>query len=298
MDQHITVKVCPACKGDVVLPYLHAKDWRVTKEDFALDRCAICGLVITQPQPAEALIGRYYETDDYISHAVSARSLLDRVYHRVRLYMAGKKHALIRRYTTGKRLTDIGAGNGFFAAFMQSKGYAVSGFEPSANARTAALNAHHIELNEMQKLFQQESASADAVTLWHVLEHVHDPETYLQSIHRILAPDGVLFLAMPNYRALDAWFYGTHWAAWDVPRHLWHFHTASVRKLFQRTGFELIRRRGMPFDAFYVSLLSEKYRGSSTMGVSRGFVIGLLSNIRALINPGRSSSVLYIARKV
>jgi SAM-dependent methyltransferase len=256
-----------------------------------------CGLVITQDAPAETDIWHYYETEDYISHSDKSKSLMDRLYFLVRRKMAERKRSWIERFTNGKRLIDIGAGTGYFLTRMQEHGWSVIGMEPSEAAREIALRSHGIRLVDPGKLFVIAPASADVITMWHVLEHVHTPEKYLDRIHEVLIPDGVLFIALPNYRSLDARFYGSQWGAWDVPRHLWHFSPEAITSLVQRKGFTLIRTLTLPFDEFYVALISEKYRGGGLMRMMRALVIGSVSRLNAIFRRKNSSSVVYVCRK-
>ena len=293
----VFVLECPACLSRQLVPFLKVTDDRASKEIFELYRCVQCGLVLTQNHPAEAEIGRYYDTDDYISHSDKGTSIFERVYFFVRSRMARKKQALIERYTQGKKLIDIGAGTGFFLAHMQKRGWAVTGIEPNAHAREVALQSHGLKLAEPNELFALPALSADIITMWHVLEHVHRPEYYLKRIHEILNDRGALFLALPNHQSFDASFYGLHWAAWDVPRHLWHFSPQAVKTMLQRAGFSLIHQYVLPFDAFYVALISEKYRGGGLLRMIRGLTIGKLSYFRALFNKEKASSVVYIFRK-
>jgi 2-polyprenyl-3-methyl-5-hydroxy-6-metoxy-1,4-benzoquinol methylase len=288
---------CPACLSQDIFPYRQTKDYRVTQESFELVRCPQCGLVITQPQPPESAINRYYETDDYISHAAEVRSMMDRLYYGVRRWMVERKKALIERHSIGKDLVDIGTGTGFFALHMRNAGWQVNAFEPSADARRVAKDKHHLEVQEIGKLFDLPGDSADVVTMWHVLEHVHDPNAYIQLIHRVLRDEGMLLIAVPNYQSYDARAYGEYWGAWDVPRHLWHFNPESVFRLLDRHGFKVQKKYVMRFDAFYVALISEKYRRTGFFGYIRAIVIGCLSNILSLFYRSRGSSIIYVAEK-
>ena len=288
---------CPACGSEDIFPFRQTLDYRLTQEAFALDKCPQCGLVMTNPRPSQEEIGKYYDTEDYISHAASARSVMDRIYYWVRSRMAQRKRHLIGSFTTGRSLLDIGAGAGYFTADMQRHGWEVTGFEPSAQARLAAHEAHGVSLQDMDQLFEQPDRSADAVTMWHVLEHVHQLDAYLRTIHRILKTNGVFFLALPNYTCADAQFYRAEWAAWDVPRHLWHFSPEAAGRILDRYGFNLITTYRMPFDAWYVALVSEQYRGGGFLRTLRAAVIALVSNGVALCSRRRSSSLIYVARK-
>ena len=112
---------------------------------------------------------------------------------------------------------------------------------------------------------------------------------------RALKPGGLLIIAVPNYTSFDARYYGPDWAAYDVPRHLWHFAPASILRLVR--GVTCVSKRSMPFDSYYVSLLSEKYRNSGLPGRLRGMWNALRSNMMAMFRPSRASSVIYVFQK-
>lgn len=296
MDKLITAS-CPACLGTHLHPYMRVTDHRASQEVFPLEQCTACGLVITQQQPLEEYIGRYYETDDYISHSEKGTTLMDRVYYVIRNWMTRRKQSWILQHANGRRLIDIGAGTGFFAAQMQNNGWQVRALEPSLQARAQALQVHGLKLEDVDALFHLPSRSADVITMWHVLEHVHSPEKYLLRIHEIIDDKGVLFLALPNYTSFDARWYGAYWGAWDVPRHLWHFSPRAINTLLDRTGFKLIKEYTLPFDAFYVSLISEKYMGGGLFRMIRALIIGKWSFLLSLFNKEKASSIVYVCQK-
>jgi 2-polyprenyl-3-methyl-5-hydroxy-6-metoxy-1,4-benzoquinol methylase len=253
--------------------------------------------VITQNYPSEEEIGQYYDTADYVSHSDQQASFLDRIYYIVRARMTKKKQRWIERFVHGRTLIDVGAGTGFFIAHMRDKGWDVKGMEVSKAARQQAMKSHGLALSDPQALFQVPGESVDVVTLWHVLEHVHTPEKYLHRIHEILRSNGSLFVALPNYTSYDAQFYRSKWAAWDVPRHIWHFTPETIKSFVEKNGFALKHMYAMPFDAYYVSLMSEKYSGSSAFHLFRGLMIGVISNLYALFNKKKSSSLVYVFKK-
>mgnify|MGYP003768332027 CR=1 FL=1 len=193
-------------------------------------------------------------------------------------------------------LLDIGAGTGFFLHFMQKYGWSVTGTEKSDEARRFARDEWNLPLLPDQSLFSMPEQSFDVITLWHVMEHLHDPEKYLAAISRLLKPTGCLFIALPNPSSADAVHYGKYWAAWDVPRHLWHFSPDHICRLLQNGGFRTERMYRMPFDAFYVSILSEKYRKSGfpvLLGLSKGFLFWMAS----WANRRKCSSLVYLFKK-
>lgn len=258
--------------------YIKVKDHSVSKEDFELLLDSETELLKTHPQPALDKLGAYYESEDYISHTDAKRSLFERLYHLIKSYALIKKVALISSIQKGKgQLLDIGAGTGDFLVTAKNAGWNSIGFEPNLAARNLALSKG-IELVDDTALLPNHSL--DAITMWHVLEHVPDVEKQLQELKRLLKPNGTLLIAVPNYKSYDAQYYGADWAAYDVPRHLWHFSKKSMDKLTAKVEMKVTQIHPMVFDSFYVSLLSEKYKNGK-MNFLKAFWIGLKSNIKA-----------------
>lgn len=271
--------------------YLKVKDHSVSGEEFELLLDENLGLLKTHPQPAPENLGRYYESDDYISHTDGKRSFFEKIYHFVKQKALRDKIAIIDGFQKGKgNLLDIGAGTGDFLVTAKNSGWDVKGIEPSEKARNIAKNKG-IEL--ISGIESVENASFDVVTMWHVLEHVPDIEKHIKELKRILKPGGTIIIAVPNYNSFDAKYYGHFWAAYDVPRHLWHFSKTAIKKLFAAEGMEVIKILPMKFDSFYVSLLSEKYK-TGKMNFIAGFWNGLRSNLKAAKNMEYSSNIYVI----
>ncbi|WP_439506601.1 class I SAM-dependent methyltransferase [Sediminibacterium sp.] len=289
---------CPSCNSDKIQYKLTAKDHTVSKENFDIWHCSQCDLQFTQDVPTIDQIGPYYHSENYISHSNTKKGFINQLYHIVRNYTLGSKARLVKRYTgksTG-RLLDIGAGVGAFAATMKAQGWDTTALEPDSSARAEAKNQYGIDLLLPNELYSFEPEYFDVITLWHVLEHVHDLQGYWKIFNQILPVGGKLVIAVPNYTSVDARYYGAFWAAYDVPRHLYHFSPASIAQLAGIHGFNVIATQPMWFDSFYVSMLSEQYQH----GVSRylaAFWQGLKSNLAALNNRNRCSSVIYILQK-
>ncbi len=251
--------------------------------------------MFTQDVPDEKEIGEYYRSENYISHSDTQKGLVNSLYHRVRKITLKQKQKLIENINLGttKRLLDIGAGTGAFAIHMQRAGWSVKGLEPDASARNLAFQVNQVSLDPPDQLFQFTPASFDVITMWHVLEHVHQLHGYLQQARKILKKGGHLVVAVPNYISGDAGHYQQYWAAYDVPRHLYHFSPSSMRILMQQHGFKIKKIKPMWFDSFYVSMLSEQYRtGNSELvkAVQQGFS----SNFSALLKKEKASSLVYI----
>ncbi len=274
--------------------YITVKDYSVSGEEFELLLDKELQLLKTHPQPAPEQLGRYYESEDYISHTDSKRTLFEKLYHIVKQKALRDKVKLIQKFHPSKGiLLDIGAGTGDFLVEAKRNNWVVTGIEPNEKARGIA-ESKGISFKDSVK--DVADGSVDVVTMWHVLEHVPNLEEHIKQLKRIIKPDGVIVIAVPNYKSYDAKKYGKYWAAYDVPRHLWHFSKTSIQKLFETEGIGLVKILPMKFDSFYVSLLSEKYK-TGKINFIRGFLSGLRSNIRASKNFEYSSHI-YLLKQV
>jgi 2-polyprenyl-3-methyl-5-hydroxy-6-metoxy-1,4-benzoquinol methylase len=267
-------------------------------EQFELWSCQECGFLFTQEVPVEAEIGRYYEAPDYISHTNTRKGVMNAVYHLVRSYMLGNKARLITRAAHLKRgrLLDIGAGTGYFADAMLRRKWQVEAIEKSPQARAFAQEHFELEIKPETALQEFAPQSFDIITLWHVMEHLETLNQTWERLHELLDKKGRLVIAVPNCSSYDAQRYGADWAAYDVPRHLWHFTPTTIQKLASKHGFIMTERHPMPFDAFYISMLSEKHRGS-WFPFLKGLYVGILAWSSALRQKERSSSMIYVFRK-
>ena len=273
-------------------------DHYATGEMFHLCRCAECGFLFTQDFPAEKEIGRYYETPDYISHSDTKKGIVNRAYHHVRHYMLKRKARLIMNEAHRKegRLLDIGTGTGYFPATMKALGWQVEALEKNALARNFAQTHFGLEIKPETALADYAPQSFDVITLWHVMEHLEHLNETWETLHSLLADKGILIVAVPNCSSYDARKYGAYWAAYDVPRHLWHFTPDTMQKLGAKHGFILSARHPMPFDAFYISMLTERYMQRSAVFV-RGLWTGTWAWFNTLVKKERSSSMIYVFRK-
>jgi SAM-dependent methyltransferase len=289
---------CPCCGAQAWGNAGQVKDWSISGEWFDLKECADCHLKMTFPQPGEQEIGRYYASANYISHSDTRTGLINRLYHTAREFMLKKKLNWVTKVSGLKsgNLLDIGAGTGHFAHFMKKNGWQVTALEPDSTARKVASEKLSLEIKPLEELGQLVPQSFDVITLWHVLEHVQDLTGYVEHFKALLKPEGVLIIAVPNHTSKDAKKYGATWAAYDVPRHLWHFSPASMEKILTRHQFKLIEKIAMPLDAFYVSMLSERFNGNQTFGPIAGFISGLNTYFAENKNVDEASSVIYVAR--
>jgi len=294
-----TYKQCPVCNGTNILPVLHVKDHTVSKLVFEVWQCDTCTARFTQDVPVNEEIGNYYQSEAYVSHTDTKKGFINRLYHIVRNFTLQTKRRLVQKTAnlkTGK-LLDVGAGTGAFAATMQRAGWNVTGLEPDETARANAGKQHNIQLQSPDNLFVLPANSFDAITMWHVLEHVHEVHRYMDNFSSILKPKGALIIAVPNYTSYDADAYKEYWAAYDVPRHLYHFSPQSMLSLAQQHGFTIAQYRPMWFDSFYVSMLSEQYK-TGKAGLVKAVWVGLLSNIKAMFDSHKCSSIIYVMKKV
>lgn len=269
--------------------YLSVVDHSVSKEKFQLLRDEELDLVLTYPQPEAEKLSAYYESEDYISHTDGNRSWFEKTYQLVKNLAIKRKISIINQTQKEKGLLlDIGAGTGDFLVKAKEHGWQIIGVEPSTKARRLALQKDVPLIEDTEIL---EDNSVDVITMWHVLEHIPDVEKQIRELKRLLKPTGTVIIAVPNFNSYDADYYGIYWAAYDVPRHLWHFSRQSIHKLFAREKLQVRKERPLLFDAFYVAMLSEKYK-SGSMNLFNAFLIGLKSNWSARKNR-EYSSVIY-----
>ncbi|MBT8317637.1 MAG: class I SAM-dependent methyltransferase [Lutibacter sp.] len=249
----------------------------------------------TSPMPKGEELASYYESESYISHTDSNKTLTDKLYQFVKSFALKQKLSLINSFNTEEqKLLDIGCGTGDFLLTCKNNGWTVVGVEPNSKAKNLAISK--LNSNKKSKVHSNleniGTQKFDVITLWHVLEHVPNLENYILKLKSLLKPNGILVIAVPNYRSFDATHYKQFWAAYDVPRHLWHFSKKSIQLLFSDVHMNLINIKPMLFDSFYVSLLSEKYK-SGKSNLLKAFFIGLLSNMKALVTK-EYSSLIYI----
>ncbi|MEL7161679.1 MAG: class I SAM-dependent methyltransferase [Bacteroidota bacterium] len=288
---------CPLCQSSSIGRELTVRDHSISGEVFELWRCAACDFLFTQDAPAPEEVGAYYAGEEYISHSDNREGIVNKLYHRARDFMLGQKYALVKREAVGNRLLDYGTGTGYFTDFMVRKGYAAEGIEIDERARTYGREKFGITINSPEELFTGYGPAVfDVITLWHVLEHLYEPEKYLRRFHEILAERGVLIIAVPNHKSPDAAAFGKDWAAYDVPRHLWHFSPGTIRRMVSQAGFRVTETRHMPLDPFYVSIMSDKYQKGGN-GLVGGALRGLRSFATSLGEAERGSSVIYVCVK-
>lgn len=269
------------------------KDYSVSQEEFELVYDPNLELFQTRPLPQN--LEKYYESEEYISHTDSKKTLFDRLYQLVKSINLKSKIRVIEKYKHKKvSLLDIGAGTGDFVNSCKiTKKWTAIGIEPNPKARKLAQNKG-IEIVENYEQLPQKTFNV--ITLWHVLEHLPDLENQIRKINSLLTENGILIVAVPNFKSWDAQHYKQFWAAYDVPRHLWHFSKTSIEKIFTAKGFQLLETKPMLFDAFYVSILSESYK-SGKKNFIKGFFNGMRSNGYGM-QKNEFSSHIYVLKKL
>lgn len=288
---------CLVCHSNQASFQATCTDHFVSNETFDLYQCTGCGFIFTGNAPASDEIGRYYQSSNYISHSNTNQGITNKIYHRIRNIMLGRKLALINKYARGKELLDIGCGTGYFPSFMKRNGYTVTAVEPDAESRKFALENFGLSVSAPEELLSRPAPEKyHVITLWHVLEHLHEADRYMQWIHASLKDDGLLVIAVPNCNSSDASAYKTNWAAYDVPRHLWHFTPETLEKYMKRFGFKIIKINRLPFDAYYNSMMSARY-ARKPLSILHGICVGFVSNLVSLFKPRRCSSVIYLLGK-
>ena len=271
--------------------HLTTKDYLITKEEFSLEIDNNYDMLITKPQPKN--LDKYYQTINYISHTDQAKTFIDKIYQTVKKYTLTKKIKLLNEYSkNGKSILDIGCGTGEFLALTKNQNWTSFGIEPNENARRKAKLKNIDATANFEELNQQKF---NVITLWHVLEHLPDLPNQIKKITNLLETKGTLIIAVPNFKSYDAKYYKEHWAAYDTPRHLWHFSQQSIINLFKEKKFKVIKTIPMKFDSYYVSLLSEKYKNGK-QNYLKAIYRGWLSNYKAK-RTTEYSSLIYVLKR-
>jgi SAM-dependent methyltransferase len=294
-----TLTNCPICQSTELKLFIECIDYTVSKNKFTIMQCTSCGFRFTNPRPEEAESGKYYQSENYISHSDTRKGLINSLYHYARRFTLKKKLKLITYANKEKQgnLLDLGCGTGAFLNICKENGWQVQGIEPSADAREFAQKNYGLTLNDVNTWGKIADDSLDVVTAWHVLEHVYNLEEELKQVKRTLTSNGNFIVALPNCSSADAQFYGPYWAAYDVPRHIWHFTPNNVNRFFEKHGFMLQSVLPMPWDAYYICMLSEKYKAGN-VNYGRALIHGWISNRNAKRDNSTWSSQIYILKPV
>lgn len=270
------------------------KDYLVTGNSFEVRLDQQTQIAYTHPQPNEEELGQYYASEEYISHGNKKRSVIERIYAIAQNIMLKQKEQWLTKHSTqNKRYLDFGCGTASLVAYLNGKNWDSYGVEPSEKARNFSAVAERL-YPSIEELPQKEF---DAIALWHVLEHLPDPAKFLKTFYDRLDQQGHLFLALPNFNSYDAKHYGNFWAAYDVPRHLRHFSARGIIQLCEENGFAFVESKGLAFDAFYVSYLSEQHQ-KNKFAFIKGMMVGCWSNLLALFTQEYSSKLYVFKKKV
>jgi len=297
--QKINHKSCPICGQDDLKLKYNLQDYTVSKEYYDIVTCQACGFMFTQDAPDAVSIGPYYKSEDYVSHSNTQKGVFFKIYHQVREHMLKQKRKAIAKNaskSSAQKILDIGTGRGYFLNHMQQHGYDCIGIEQDPDVRRMASQDFGLNIFAPEKLYQLEDQQFDVITLWHVLEHVHDLRGYLEKIKKLLKSDGLLVIALPNPVCADEKMYKEHWAGWDVPIHLWHFTPENIKNLLSQYQFKMVDKKRLPFDPFYVSILGSQQRGDS-IPMFFGGLNGLKSYLSCLGNIDKTTSLIYFFKK-
>jgi 2-polyprenyl-3-methyl-5-hydroxy-6-metoxy-1,4-benzoquinol methylase len=293
----LNLEKCIVCGSSQFEPFLVCKDYTVSQESFNIVSCKSCGFKFTNPRPDNSVLGSYYKAESYVSHTNSKKGIVNKLYHAVRNYTLKSKIKLVSSYVSRGTMLDYGCGTGMFLNVCKNDGWETYGMEPDDNARRMSIEKGLDVFSDKDKVSNRiADKKFNAITLWHVLEHVTDMEATLSFFKSKLNNDGVLIIAVPNHVSYDAQYYKAFWAAYDVPRHLHHFDINSMTSLVEKAGFRFQESKPMKFDSFYVSMLSEKYKTGS-VNLVKAFLVGLTSNLKAKDTHSYSSTIYIFKHK-
>ena len=298
MMNKVHIDSCPVCTNDGCTQTLICKDHLATGELFPIYQCSNCSFAFTQNFPSELEIGKYYDAPEYISHSDTHQGVINSLYHWARKIALKSKTRIASKYSSdnAETLLDIGSGTGYFLNAMRLKKWVVTGIEKSKSTREYAHKKFGLNIQDAEYLFEMPDKVKDVVTMWHVLEHIEKLNETMSNLHRILKDDGVLVIALPNKKSADALSYKEQWAAYDVPRHLWHFSPDDFTYFAQKHNFKIEKKKAMYFDPFYIAMLSEKNKGTFAASLV-GLIKGSFFFIQSLFSTYRCSSIIYILKK-
>lgn len=297
MDRY-RINSCPLCGQRHFNDFVKCKDYVISGETYSLLKCDDCGMIFTQDAPTEGELHRYDKVKQKLALGGHSRGFLNNIYYYARQTMLNRKAGLVEKLSCVKQgtLLNFGAKTGFFSNKMIRRGWRVTSIERHHEERVFSLEFFHHRMLDIKELDSLQAEFFDVITLWHVFEHIHSPTKLLDKFFKLLKPNGLLFIALPNCQSFDAKHYGTGWAAYDVPRHLWHFNTNTITRFCHQHGFILMHHQAMLLDPFYISMMSEKHL-NRWFPVIRGFFVGLYGWFLSIKKRDNCSSLLYVFRK-
>jgi len=252
--------------------------------------------LFTNPRPDEKSIAKYYKSINYLSHSKQRKNLTSFLYNTVKGISLKSKYKIVTKYYPSGSILDLGCGTGDFLNYFENRGWQTTGIEPTPEPRNYAINTYKLKVYDISEFDKLNPKSFDVVTMWHVLEHVHQLKEQFESSIRVLKDNGLLIIALPNQQSWDAQYYKNFWAAYDVPRHLYHFTPETFKKFICNFNLQLVETLPMRFDSFYVSLLSEQYKKSKAKYLL-SFFNGMRSNFYAGKSSINYSSMIYLVKK-
>ena len=284
---------CPVCRNSVFSLFLEIEDVFLSKELFSVQKCDSCGFKFINPRPDKMEIERYYQSNDYISHDAKNANFINQIYKQARRFAIRNKYKIVKKYISAGKVLDIGCGTGEFLGYCNSMGFDAEGVEPNLKARSYARQVNKIPVAEALTDLVSRKATFGSISMWHVLEHIHDLNDEIEHVKALLEPGGVFIVAIPNCDSWDAQKYGKYWAAYDAPRHLYHFNQETLTRLVSNHGFELVKTIPQKLDAFYISMLSEKYSTGSN-AYFKSLILGFWSNFQARKQGRGHSSLIFV----
>ena len=280
---------------------LSANDHLVTGRKFDILKNPETTILETHPRPTKEELPTYYDSENYTSHNDKSAGIVSFCYRIIKSISTSRKirigqNSLSKNTPQNKpRLLDVGCGTGDFLYSCLKKGWQINGIENNKNAKNNSRTEVSSFIFDDFEFLKSQPERFDIITMWHSLEHILDLKQTIVDMKKLLTNKGVIVVACPNHKSFDAIFYKESWAAYDLPRHLWHFDKDSISKLFVEHNMQLTKTLPMYWDSFYISILSEKIISKKNKFL-KGVIVGLLSNVSAMFSK-EHSSLIYVFNK-
>jgi SAM-dependent methyltransferase len=235
---------CPACGSGSFTVLFRATDrlYATTAEEFTIVECGGCQLMRLEPQPAPEELYQYYPSSYWFAPGESPAERFEETYRRFVLQDHVRFVERALQNSGGGPLLDVGCGGGLFLRAMQDRGVPVIGLDISFEAARVATHLNRLPALCAKLPFAPlPPQSCAVITLFHLLEHLHDPASYVEAARDLLQPQGRLVLQVPNADCWQFLLFGNRWNGLDVPRHLFDFKQSDIDLLLRATGFEPVR---------------------------------------------------------